>query len=227
MKSKILEAQKNQYLAQFEKFGDSPKATFQNDHQTQSLRFSRLVRPFLPLKDQVSIHDVGSGLCDFHQYLLDQKISHNYSGTEIVPEFISRSQEKFPAVKIYQRDFADDSFDDEYDFVVLSGTLNLRCDLDEKTWQAYIQKLLIRMFRHARRAISFNFLTTYNTFNAPDLFYFDPKELFDFCQKNLSRFVSLDHGYPLYEATIAVFKPGEIQSRYEGPAFEKYFPKKK
>ncbi len=227
MNSKILEAQRNQYLAQFEKFGDSPQATFQNDQQTQSLRFERLLRPLLPVSGKFSIHDVGTGLCDLHQYLLDQGIPHDYSGTEIVAELISHSQQKFPDVTLYQRDFANDTFDDKYDFVVLSGTLNLRCNLDQEKWEGYVHELLSRMFRHAKRAISFNFLTTYNSFSSPGLFYFDPKALFDFCQKNLSRFVSLDHSSPLYEAAIAVFQPDEMKSRYPDPAFAKYFTKEK
>ena len=224
MNPRILSAQRERYRTQFEKQGDSPQATFQNDPQTRSLRFERLLKPLFPsFSGCFSIHDVGSGLCDLHEYLLDRGVNHEYSGTEIVPEMIAHSKQKFPGIALYERDLVNNPSSEKYDFVVLSGTLNLLCGLDRKGWEKYAHLLLIRMFEMAQRAISFNFLTTYNTFTAPELCYFDPKALFDFCQKKLSRFVWLDHAYPLYEATIAVFQPPELKSGYPDAAFRKYF----
>lgn len=75
----------------------------------------------------------------------------------------------------------------------------------------------------SRKGIAFNFLTSYNTFNQDDLMYFDPSEVFKYCIKNLSRFVIIDHGYPLYEATATVFKKDFLKSFYIGNAFDKYF----
>jgi len=50
-----------------------------------------------------------------------------------------------------------------------------------------------------------------------------PKDLFDFCMTCLSRFVILDHAYPLYEGTLRVFKETYVVRLYGSPIYEKYF----
>jgi len=39
-----------------------------------------------------------------------------------------------------------------------------------------------------------------------NLYYGDPFLFFDYCKRNISRYVSLLHDYPLYEWTIIVRK---------------------
>jgi len=75
----------------------------------------------------------------------------------------------------------------------------------------------------ADKAIVFNCLTSYKTFSDPTLLYFDPIKIFDFCAKNLSRFVIIDHGYPLYEFTCTVFRPEYLSKSYNNQKFNKYF----
>ncbi len=75
----------------------------------------------------------------------------------------------------------------------------------------------------AEVAIAFNFLSSYRTFTDPDLFYFDPAEMLDHCVKHLSRFVVLDHGYPLFECTTTVYRPEFVERQYASDRFAKYF----
>jgi hypothetical protein len=222
--SRLVDEQKRLYAQNFRVRGDTPQGTFQNDRVSQYLRYDRLMAQIMRFAKNPSIHDVGSGTCDLHTYLLGMGFSHRYSGTEIVDEMIEVSRTKYPAVKIYKRDLLNDPFDDCYDWVVLSGTLNLQVGKGE-SWKDYCYKLIERMFVKAVQGISFNFLTTYNTFAKPALFYMNPVEAFHFCMTKLSRFVVLDHGYPLYESTISVFKPHFMKECYQDPLLEKYFMK--
>jgi hypothetical protein len=113
--------------------------------------------------------------------------------------------------------------EDEYDFVVLSGVFNIAGEVPAKDWNQFCHAMIEKMYSMCKMGIAFNFLTSYNTFSASDLSYFNPTQLFDFCARRLSRFVVVDHGFPLYECAITVFKPGYVRARYSNGCFDKYF----
>ena len=56
------------------------------------------------------------------------------------------------------------------------------------------------------KGISFNLLTKYADYEADNLYYGDPLYFFDYCKRNLSKYVTLLHDYELYEWTILVKK---------------------
>jgi hypothetical protein len=82
----------------------------------------------------------------------------------------------------------------------------VKFDHQQDSWEDYIKQTLKNMFEYSSKAMSFNLLTKYVDFEAPDLFYADPAYFFDYCKKDLSRYVTLLHDYPLYEWTIIVHK---------------------
>ncbi len=219
----IIDKQREAYKNKFLKYGATPEGTFQNDTQTQFLRFERLIKNIKPYINGATIHDVGSGACDLHNYLLLNNIEHQYSGTEIVQEMITYSKNKYPDIQIFNHDLVATHSSDKYDFVVLSGTLNIFNKLRYDEWKEYSLNLIRKMFDMANKAIVFNFLTTYNTYSSPQLMYLNPCEMLDFCITSLSRFTQIDHGYPLYEATISVFKKPFVNEIYHLKEFEKYF----
>jgi hypothetical protein len=222
----IIAAQRDAYRAKFIRHGDTPHGTHQSDRSSLNMRFEALMRSIMPhLGERATIHDVGSGVCDLYQFLklsrLDQRVI--YSGTEIVQEMIDNAAQKYPEVTLWNRNFLDGSIDERYDFVVLSGTLNLLAGLEGDAWKRMCLALIEKMYSHANRGIAFNFLNTYRTFSDPLLYYFDPNEIFDFATKHLSRFVFLDASYPLYECTVTVFKKDYMSAFYCQNDFEKYF----
>jgi hypothetical protein len=166
---------------------------------------------------------VGCGICDFHAFLLLKQVEHVYSGTDIVQEMIDYSLKKYPQIQIRNRNLLSAPNDEKYDIVVLSGVLNLLANIPYNEWCEYAFTLIKKMYEMSNIGISFNFLTTYKTIADPVLCYFNPLEIFDFCEKKLSRFVMIDHAYPLYEATITVFKNDFIKNKYSKSDFVKYF----
>jgi hypothetical protein len=221
--SNLLGDQKTAYTERFNEFGATPKGVFWNNVETQYLRFDRLLHNIISFIEGCSIHDVGAGTCDLHRYLHINNINHEYSGTEIVQEMIDYSLKQYPNIKLYNRNFTDEIINEKYDFLLLSGTLNLmnKCNLNE--WEEFCYSLISKMYNISTKAISFNCLSSNRTFSDPSLYYFNPMEVFDFCVKNLSRFVLIDHCYPLYEFTVTVFKPEFLEKNYENIAFSKYF----
>ena len=222
MSDRIIDNQQTAYRDAFVKHGATPMGTYQNNTETQYLRFERLIRNIKEYLHGNTIHDVGAGVCDLHRYLLSNEIDHEYSGTEIVQEMIEYSLREYPDIKLYNRDLLTVT-NETYDYTVLSGTLNLVNDIDKKDWKEYSYDLIKKMYAISSKGIAFNFLTTYNTFSKDDLMYFNPCEILDYCITKLSRFVFIDHNYPLYEATVTVFKKEFLKSVYIGEAFDKYF----
>jgi hypothetical protein len=220
----IVDFQRELYGTNYRKFGPTPKGTFQNNLLTQYLRYEYLLKNLLPLKSNFTIHDVGSGICDLHKYLNELKIEHQYSGTEIVQDMIDYSVTSYPDIVIKNRDMLKvDSDKEKYDFVVLSGTLNIKGDASQKIQEDYALQLITKMYQMSGIGMSFNFLTTYKTFTDESLLYFDPKFVFDFCMTNLSRFVVLDHSYPLYEVSVTVLNYEFLKEYYNKPELVKYF----
>ena len=222
----IIAAQASAYRAEFVKHGDTPLGTHQGDRASLDLRFEALMRNIAPhLGAGATLHEVGSGLCDLYGFLksrgLDGRVS--YSGTEIVQEMIDHAARKYPEVKLGNRNFLDASPDERYDFVVLSGALNLLAGVDGEVWKTMCLALIRKMFLQAERAIAFNFLTSYRTYSDPLLYYFDPKEMFDFATAQLSRFVVLDASYPLYECTVTVFNKDYMAALNGHDDLKKYF----
>jgi hypothetical protein len=222
--SKLIEGQLKVYRDNYIRFGDTPEGTFHNSRTTQYLRFSRLIDPLLSFAPEYfSLHDVGAGPADLHKYLLERNIAHRYSGSEIVPEMVQTASHKFSDIQIYCRAIEEAPANEKYDFVVLCGTFNMPGETLPDEWACFVTDTIRKMYSMCRLGISFNFLTSYNTFSVPDLFYIDPFRTTQFCLKELSRFTSLDHAYPLYEATITVLTKECMKEAYREEHFAKYF----
>lgn len=225
MNEDISGRQLDRYRENFLKHGDSPEGTFQNNRETQHLRFERLLQHLKLPSTPFSIHDVGAGVADLHNYLLSCGIPHQYEGTEIVPEMVKKVKERLPDIRLTTDDFLSAANEPVADFVVLSGTLNLRCEVDVARWEEYSLQVLSKMYAAASCGISANFLTNRNTFSVPELFYAPPARILNYCLDTMSRFVTVDHCYPLFEFTVTVLKPPHVQRCYSDPAFGRYFPR--
>jgi hypothetical protein len=94
------------------------------------------------------------------------------------------------------------------DFAVASGILNVKLDVPEARWAAYVLETVDRLDALGRRGFAFNVLSRYSDpeRRRPDLYYADPLALFDHLKRRVSPRVALLHDYPLYEATLLVRK---------------------
>lgn len=224
--NEIITAQRDVYRDNFLRNGDTPEATFNTSTTLQDLRFAKLIEHLELGRQAFELHDVGCGICDLWGYLVKRGISACYSGTEIVPEMKELADSKYSDIVVSLRDFTNDVPDDEkHDFVVLAGVFNMPGQLGTLKWQKFTEDVILAMYKVARRGIAFNFLTKDADFYHPKLFYLDPSTVRDFCVRNLSRHVIIDQSYPLFECTVTVLKPEEVRSRFDSPAFQKYYSK--
>lgn len=224
--SKIVESQLSVYQEHFLKHGDTPEGTYNQNDVFQHLRFERLLKQLPEKGSRYSLHDVGCGICDLHEYIKKNKLPFIYSGTDIVPEMGALAKEKFPDITIKTRDILQCSSDEKYDFLCLAGTFNMPGESSPDKWLAFCNEMIEKMFSMCRYGISFNFLTGFADFYHPDMFYRDPRDVQKFCIEKLSRHVIVDHAYPLYEYTVTVFKEEYLQKQYPQKILKKYFKSK-
>tara|TARA_R110001592_G_scaffold267950_3_gene534115 strand:- start:2239 stop:2913 length:675 start_codon:yes stop_codon:yes gene_type:complete len=222
MSDSIVKKQQEVYTKQFLEHGDSPEGTFNQNDVIQKLRFDRLIKQLDFGNGTKKLHDVGCGICDLHTYLQGQEVNVKYSGTDVVPEMKELALKKYPNMEFHVRDIINDEIEEVYDYVTLAGVFNLPGDTDREEWEKFTLQMISKMFDLCTKAISFNFLTTKADFYHPDMYYADPAEIFEYCSKNLSRHVVIDHSYPLFEFTVTVFKTEGMKENFTEQPLQKY-----
>lgn len=221
--SSIIQSQLGTYRENYIKHGNSPLGVFWKDVATQYERFNQLINPLLAYKSSdFTVCDVGAGVCDLHKYLQAKDIKHSYTGIEIVQEMVDTAKSIYPEINVISQDLLADDFQQRFDFCVLSGTFNLPGETDRNDWLEFVFSMIQKMYAISDVGIAFNALTNYSTFNAPELFYLDPKITLDFIKKNLSRHCQIMMSSPLYEDTYIVLKPEVVSEQYAAPEFDKY-----
>ena len=184
--------------------GPGPRSVGWKDAPSQRLRFAKLTG----LLDDtagapISVNDLGCGygaLFAFLDELPGVRLAayHGYDISEPMLDAARRAtDERAQLVHAAQpTELADYSF--------ASGTFHVKGDTTDADWRAHVEECVLRLAQMSRRGFAFNLLTTYVDFRQQNLFYGDPCEFFAFCKREVSRYVTLVHDYPLYEWTLLV-----------------------
>jgi SAM-dependent methyltransferase len=226
---KIEESEKEFYLTKFRQYGDSPKSLSWNDKNSQYLRFEKIAELFkYESSPQFSVLDVGCGLGHFKEFLSERFGAISYSGSDIMEEFIEFDKKKFPDCSFFIEDISDDpeSIDNSMkglDYYCVIGTFNLKGKKQVEDWESFVFKSMKNMFMMAKKGICTSFLTAYSDFYDDNLYYADPKTIFNWAVTNCSRFVSISHDIPLYEFFVYIYKEEYIKEHFPEPEFSKYF----
>lgn len=202
----VLTKVENYYSGKLAQFGPVPRGVDWNDEASQVLRFEQLLTV---CRGQVSfsINDHGCGYAGLFAYMSGRHAEFTYHGFDVSHSMITaakhrygdRSNASFSVASTAER---------SADFTVASGIFNVKLDTPETEWLTYILDVLSDMDRTSGHGFAFNCLTSYSDRERmrSDLYYADPRFLFDHCKRNLSRHVALLHDYGLYEFTIVVRK---------------------
>ncbi len=222
MSNDIINNQEEIYRGHFLEHGDTPEGTYNQNDAIQNLRFERLINNLDLSSALTTMHDVGCGICDLYQYMKQLHIPAKYSGTDIIAEMKALAFKKHPEVVFHVRDILDDNSNEKYDFLTLSGTFNLPGKTDKDQWRIFTREMVTKMYSLANYGISFNFLTSHADFHNKEMFYESPEDILDFCVKNLSRHVIIDHTYPIFEFTVTVYTPEYLKRKYTDKRLQKY-----
>lgn len=201
--SSIISKVADYYSEKVKLHGATSQGVDWNGEESQFLRFAVLSDVIRDKK--FSIIDLGCGYGAYISFL--EKNFNNqfdYLGYDISNEMINAAMQKYP-------DCLFTSIEEEVkqaDYLVASGILNVKNEISNDDWKAYIFQQLETMHRLSLKGFSFNALTKYSDkeYMKDYLYYADPLEIFDYCKKNFSRNVALIHDYELYEFSIIVRK---------------------
>src|ERR1035437_4210533 len=105
-------------------YGNDVKSLHWIDDKSQNIRFE-IFNKIADLNNNLSKKsalDVGCGFGDLYKFFISQHIEVDYTGIDIIPDFISRAKEKFPEAKFRVEDIF--STNEKYDYIFASGSLN-------------------------------------------------------------------------------------------------------
>ena len=194
----------NYYTQKVQTHGATSKGVDWNGEESQFLRFEQLSKVIKNTNS--SINDIGCGYGKYIDYMNNNLENMNYMGYDLSENMIDNATKIYP-----QNDFEDIIKLDEIrisDYSIASGIFSVKMEHNEAEWLSYILNTLEKMNEKSIKGFSFNMLTKYSDkeFMKDDLYYADPLFFFDYCKRNFSRNISLNHDYDLYEFTILVRK---------------------
>jgi SAM-dependent methyltransferase len=192
------------YTENLEKFGLDSKSVGWSTPESQKLRFHKLLS-MVDTSQPFTINELGCGYGELFNYAQEYRYPMTqYRGYDISQKMLDAGKQYVQSENALWRLGA--TINEMADYTTTSGIFNVKFDHQQDSWENYIKHTLKNMFEHSSKAISFNLLTKYVDFEAENLYYADPTYFFDYCKKNISRYVNLLHDYNLYEWTIVVFK---------------------
>ena len=194
------------YSDNLEKFGIDSKSVGWNSPESQILRFQKLLSIVEePDVNSFTLNELGCGygelfkFCESNNYKLEK-----FNGYDISKKMLETAEKYLNTntAAFYQNS----EIITRADYTITSGIFNVKFEEQKNNWEDFIKQTLKNMFDFSEKGISFNLLTKYVDFEAENLYYADPGYYFDFCKKELSKYVNLIHDYKLHEWTILVKK---------------------
>lgn len=199
---------RDHYRRSFGQFGTTSQGVdWGASEENHLLRLSRLANVMGQPRDKpVSVLDVGCGFGALRQMLDAQGRSVDFTGIDLVDEMVDAASERWPADRWVCADFLGWEPGRTFDFVIANGVLTQKLTVSHDEMDQYCTAIIRKMLSCADVAISFNVMTKHANYYADNLYYRDPGEMLDWCIKEFSPRVALDHSYGLYEFTVYVFR---------------------
>ena len=186
--------------------GDSPQAVQYSSLESQERRFDILAE--IGNLNGCRILDFGCGTGQLNEYLIRKGIKVQYSGVDIVDEFLTLCRNKFP----HSRYGKFEEFEGEmFDYIMVAGVFNNRINDNVFFYQNTIKSL----FGMALRGLSFNMMSAYVDYEDEGLFYEYPEKVFAFLKHNVTPFVKLRNDYevklaaPPFDFTVYAYRGGQ------------------
>jgi SAM-dependent methyltransferase len=203
-RSPILAKVEAYYTDKLGEHGPTPPGVDWNSEESQRLRFEQLLR-LCDVTRPFSLIDYGCGYGALLDHLVQGGVPATYVGFDVSAAMIEAARALHPGggPGVF---FTEEARLAPADYAVGSGIFNVRLDVPEPEWEAYVLGTLERLDALGRRGFAFNVLSRYSdpARRRADLYYADPLFLFDHCKTRFSPRVALLHDYPLYEFTVLV-----------------------
>ena len=200
------------YARALRRFGpQAPMAVWWASQDTQRRRFEVLAE--VGAWDGMRAADVGCGVGDLFGFLQERGLDVSYQGYDISPDMVAAARAKYPQgrARFELRDVVATGLPRRFDYVVASGTFNIRFNHHER----YLRRALRTMYEGCSRAVAFNVLTPIPPEHPDaelieklygDLFHHVELEaLLAFC-RTLTPRIETRQGYLDWDATVFLFR---------------------
>lgn len=199
----LLQLVNDYYSQKVKEFGTTPKGVDWNSTESQELRFQQLTKVIE--ESPFSILDYGCGYGALFSYLYKKYTGNiKYTGFDISEEMLSAAR----SIDAPGTAWLSKLTDETADYTIASGIFNVKLEYDDKAWSEYVLETLNEINKRSIKGFSFNMLTSFSDadYMKEYLYYANPGYIFDLCKRHFSKYVALNHDYPLYEFTIIVRK---------------------
>lgn len=198
---------KDMYRESFEQFGDSAKSVLWPKGR-QSERFKALTKN-IQAQGNFSVLDFGCGLAHLKPFLDSNFHNVNYTGVDMVDEFLAHDKKKYPTCAFYHVDEFK-KMNDKYDYCLASGVFNIlyHPKIDNHIEQA--MQILENLLSRSNIYVSSDFMTDRVDFRQEQTFHASPEALFHLATHRLSRRVIIDHSYLPFEFNLTAYKNDAI-----------------
>ncbi|SFR16611.1 methyltransferase domain-containing protein [Desulfoscipio geothermicus] len=190
------------YKSRYHSFGNSVQSLGWSSSKEQLIRFEALTKDFdKQLLKKESIVDFGCGLAHFLTWLQEKGFSNDYTGVDIIEEFLEQNRFRFPKNQfLTSHNFLNNQ--KKYGFIFASGAFTIPWgDNHVKKIKSAIKEL----FNKCNFGFSFNMLSVSSIFKNPRYYYFDPLDVSEYCAALTSKHV-LDCSYLPGDFTIRMWK---------------------
>jgi SAM-dependent methyltransferase len=157
----------------------------------------------------LTILDLGCGLAHLLEFMESRPAYRHlqYVGLDISPRYLAAARAKHPSRDFILMDvLANDDALPVFDYVILNGLFNYRGRIDYGEMMAYWEQLTTVAYRHCRRGMAFNVMSTLVDWQRDDLFHLPLDAMAAFVWKNLSRHFVVRHDYRAFEYTTYVYR---------------------
>jgi SAM-dependent methyltransferase len=200
----ILEGVSRYYAGRLAEHGPGPRGVDWNGEDSQRLRHAQFLR-LIDTDPAASVLDLGCGYGDFLPFLRSHGHTGAYAGWDIAPELIAT------ACRLHGEG-ADRGWhvgavpDVAADYAVASGVLNVKGDVPEVEWAAYVEQVIEVLARGGRRGFGFNALSLASDpeKRRANLHYVSPVAMLERCIARYGRHVAVLQDYGLWEFTLLV-----------------------
>jgi SAM-dependent methyltransferase len=197
---------KDVYRESFKEHGVTP-AALGCPKGRQNVRFDALSRFIKPMEQ---VLDFGCGFADLSAYLQERGIDVNYSGCDVMGEFLDAAIKKRPSDHFFSINIGD-KLQEKYDSIICSGVFNFKyCD-DNELHEKMVFDTLEMLFGSCKRQISIDFLSPHVDYILSNSHHQNISRLIDFISGKLSRRYLIDHSYMPYEYAVHIFKEDTIE----------------
>lgn len=165
------------YRQMYGEYGRSARSLGWADQDRQQIRFAALLNT-ARLTNVESVLDVGSGMGDLIPHLEWAKPVRKlqYTGVEMLPEFVREAQDRYPGYNFIEGDVREMLLP-KYDFVVSSGLVG---------WYSLTEafKMLGQLWSYTKRVLAFNFSTVTSELRPMNILHFAQQAPAGFALKN-------------------------------------------